>query len=112
MWPFRKKQTTPQRSGVPETVSFSQVDTTDRFGDNVTLGSDDWIQTSPLNAIIDRPESTGLLPLGASAEETYLLANRLSRLRETIPIPDDGVYCPVCHIANIRLSLLRTPCPK
>ena len=100
------------RSGVPEAISFSQLDTTDRFGDNRALGLDDWIETSPLNASIGHPESMGPPPLGASDDETYGVADRLSRMRETIPMPDDGVYCPVCHIANIRLDFLRTPCPR
>jgi hypothetical protein len=31
-------------------------------------------------------------------------------LRELIP--SAGVYCPVCHIANVDLGRLRTPCPQ
>jgi hypothetical protein len=46
------------------------------------------------------------------ADEIYRVASRLSALRESIPIPNDGVYCPVCHIANIDLGRLRTPCPQ
>ena len=40
------------------------------------------------------------------------VASKLSQVRESIPIPNDGVYCPICHIANIELPKLRTPCPK
>ena len=40
------------------------------------------------------------------------VASKLSQVRESIPIPNDGVYCPICHIANIELAKLRTPCPK
>ncbi len=45
-------------------------------------------------------------------EEVYRRASSLSELRESIPIDGDGVYCPICHIANIDLGKLRTPCPR
>jgi hypothetical protein len=111
MWPFDKK---PKASVPvpPQQISFSQVDVTDRFGENLSLGPDDWIDTVPLNTSVPDPQSQGLPPLAAAAEETYLVADRLSRLRESIPLPGDGVYCPICHKANVALSPLRTPCPK
>jgi|SRR5579863_2045753 len=110
MWPFKKKVA---RQAVPlEQFSFSQVDTTERFGDNLTLAADDWIGTSPLNATIPDAQSMGLPPVGASDDEVYRGADRLSQIRESIPIPDDGVYCPICHIANVQLARLRTPCPQ
>jgi hypothetical protein len=54
----------------------------------------------------------GLPPAGAGADEVYRVASKLSELRESIPIPNDGVYCPVCHIANVDLGRLRKPCRK
>ena len=54
----------------------------------------------------------GLPPVGASDDEVYRIAEQLSRIRESVPIPDDGVYCPICHIANVTLARLRAPCPK
>ena len=95
-----------------EPISFSQVDVTERFDDDQCLGPDEWISTTPLNATMSNPESMGLPPLGAEADEVYRVASRLSALRESIPIPNDGVYCPVCHIANVDLARLRTPCPQ
>jgi hypothetical protein len=95
-----------------EAISFSQLDITDRFDDNLGLGADDWIPTTPLNANIRNPESSGLPSPDADAEEVYRVASKLSELRESIPIPDDGVYCPICHIANSDLGKLRTPCPQ
>lgn len=111
MWPFKKKKPVVQMMP-PQQMSFSQVDITERFDDHRSLGADDWIGTSPLNASIPNPQTQGLPLVGASEDETYAAAERLSKLRETIPVPNDGVYCPVCHIANITLSRLRAPCPK
>ncbi|MGN6544733.1 MAG: hypothetical protein ACTHK7_06775 [Aureliella sp.] len=96
----------------PETVSFSQLDITEKFDDNLSLGVDDWISTTPLNAIVPNPESSGLPSVDAESEEVYRVASELSELRESISPRDDGVYCPVCHIANIDLGKLRTPCPR
>lgn len=93
-------------------ISFSQLDITERFGDNQKLGKEEWIPTTPLNATIPNPESAGLPSPGADSEEVYRVASKLSALRESIPIPDDGVYCPICHIANVDLGKLRRPCPK
>lgn len=111
MWPFKKKKN-EVRMMSPQQISYSQVDITARFGDNLSLGADDWISTSPLNAGIPSPEAQGLPPVNASDDQTYAAAERLSKLRESIPAPNDGVYCPVCHIANVTLARLRTPCPK
>lgn len=95
-----------------EAISFSQLDITERFDDNENLGPDDWIAKTPLYATIDNPEASGLPPRDAGSEEIYRVASTLSDLRESIPIEGDGVYCPVCHIANINIGRLRTPCPK
>ena len=110
MWPFKKKKA---RQSVPsQQISFSQVDYTEGFGDNLSLTADDWISTMPLNSTVADPQSMGLPPVGASDEEVYRIAEGLSQLRESVPIPDDGVYCPICHIANVTIARLRTACPK
>jgi hypothetical protein len=96
----------------PKSISFSQLDITERFDDNEGLGGDDWITTTPLNATIEDPESAGLPSPDADSEEVYRVASTLSELRESIPISNDGVYCPICHIANVDLGKLRTPCPE
>jgi hypothetical protein len=96
----------------PKDISYSQLDITGRFSDNIGRGVDEWISTTPLNAEIDDPESVGLPPCDADSEEVYRVASRLSELRESFAIPDDGVYCPICHIANVDLGRLRTPCPQ
>jgi len=88
----------------------TQLDITERFVDNLRLKPEDWMQTIPLNIIT--PNGPGLPPVDPSEETVYEFASRLSQVRESIPIPNDGVYCPICHIANIDISKLRTPCPK
>ena len=75
-----------------QAISFSQVDITERFDDNRSLGKEEWIATTPLNATIENPESAGLPSSGADSEEVYRVASKLSALRESIPLPDDGVY--------------------
>lgn len=112
MWPFKKKQTPKPEPFLSGPISFSQVDTTERFGDNLRLAPDEWITTTPLNTLTQDPESMGLPPVGASPDEVFRIASQLSRLRESIPIPGDGVYCPVCHIASADINRLRTPCPR
>ncbi len=92
-------------------IMYSQLDITERFDDHERLGKDEWIATTPLNATTKNPESRGLPSPNADPEEVYRIGSKLSELRESIPIRDDGVYCPICHIANIDLERLRTPCP-
>src|SRR5262249_13883260 len=89
-----------------------QLDITESFGDNERLAPEDWIATVPLNKTTPDGQALGLPPVDASDVAVYECVEGLSRLRESIPIPSDGVYCPVCHIANTELSRLRTPCPK
>jgi hypothetical protein len=97
----------------PDKISYSQVDITEHFGDNLSLSPSDWVQTTPLNIGHPNPESCGLPPVGATDEEVYSIAEFLSGIRESLfNIPTDGVYCPICHSASIDLSLLRSPCPK
>ncbi|MDR3409495.1 MAG: hypothetical protein P4L87_00870 [Formivibrio sp.] len=109
------KQPAPQSKAPPQTlplgeISFSQLDITERFADDLHLKPADWIATVPLNK--SAPNGKGLPPVGASDDEVYKAGEKLSKLRESIPVPNDGVYCPVCHIANIELTKLHTPCPK
>ena len=111
MWPFKKKQSSPGQVPV-RALSFSQLDTTEHFGDNLRLTENDWIQTTPLNELTPDPQAHGLPPRGASDETVYAVAARLSRLREIFATTTDGVYCPICHIANISLPKVHTPCPK
>lgn len=111
MWPFKRKSPTPVMMP-PEQISFSQVDITEHFGDDLSLGPDEWIQTTPLNSGVPNPQAQGLPPVDGTDDEVYRAAEVLSGIRESIAVPNDGVYCPVCHIANATLSLLRTPCPK
>jgi hypothetical protein len=112
MWPFSKKQKPITKMMEPQKIGYTQADITERFGDNLSMGPDDWIETVPLNARTDDPVSVGLAPVTANEAETYEAASKLSAIREKINIPEDGVYCPVCHVANISLGLLRQPCPK
>jgi hypothetical protein len=109
MWPFKKK---PVPTVDPKTIRFTQVDVTERFGDNSTFTVDDWIETVPINTLVPDAEAGGLPGTGATEEEVYSAASRMSQIRESIDLPNDGVYCPLCHIANVDLSRLRTPCPK
>lgn len=96
----------------PQSISYSQVDITEHFGDNERVKLEDWINTVAINVSEKNPEAVGLPPLGANADEVYEVAALLSKLREQIPIPGDGVYCPICHVANIDIRKLHTPCPK
>ena len=96
----------------PQDISYSQVDITETFGDHLRPSPDEWVQTVPLNSGIDDPESQGLPSKTATAEEVYRIAEGLSAIREAITVETDGVYCPVCHIANIDLGRLKSPCPK
>lgn len=107
MWPFSKKTSVHQNP-----ISYSQVDITERFDDNQNTGSDEWIKTVPLNLTTKNPESVGLPSIDSSPKKIYGMAKKLSSLREQANIPTDGVYCPVCHIANKELASPHTPCPK
>jgi len=105
---FREKKAQPFKGP----IRYSQVDMTERFDDDLELEPDDWIETTPINRSDPDPESVGLPSLGADDEEVYRIAVALSAIRESLPLDRDGVYCPICHIANIDRGKLRTPCPK
>ena len=114
MWPFSKKKPEGvirnKRAG--EALQVSQLDITEGFGDNARLKPGEWIETTPMTKRIPNPQELGLPGLDASADEVYALASKLSRFREALPLPSDGVYCPICHAATVGLELLRKPCPK
>jgi hypothetical protein len=106
---FRGKKASPFKGP----IRYMQVDITERFDDDLGLEPDDWIETTTLNRDDPDPESVGLPPLGADDEEVYRIAAAMSVIRQRVP-PQyrDGVYCPICHIANIDRGKVRTPCPK
>ena len=113
MWPFPKKHKSQGVGSFPVgPISYSQLDTTERFDDNLRLDPADWIPTTPLNLITSSPEAAGLPRLNATDSEVYEIASKLSLLRESASLPHDGVYCPLCHVASIDVTLLRRPCPK
>lgn len=113
MWPFKKEERQKQtQTAEPKKILVSQLDITERFDDNKSLGPDEWIETIPMNSVVPDPQAMGLPPIGTDENETYRIASSLSALREGLPIPGDGVYCPICHIANVDLRRLRTPCPR
>ncbi len=112
MWPFKRKSKTVTPSIPADQIFYSQLDITESFGDCIRLVSEDWIPTVPLNRDTVDPESVGLPLVSAGEEEVYKIASGLSQVRESVRASNDGVYCPVCHIANVDLAKLRTPCPK
>jgi hypothetical protein len=75
----------------PVQETMYQVDVAEALGDEQRLGRDDWIAAVPLNAPTADPESMGLPPVGADADDVYRIASRLSELRESVLIPNDGV---------------------
>ncbi len=112
---FKRKKDVPQQID-PSKLMFSQLDVTENFGDNTSLKPDDWINTQPLNTM-PNPEIMGLPSQSATVDEVYGIGERLSKLRDdtakdTGLMQNDGVYCPICHIANTQLALLGQPCPK
>ena len=110
MWPFKKSKDAPTVSA--NQIGFTQLDVTESFGDDARLGPEDWIKTVPLNETTPDPQAMGLPAVGAGDDEAYDVAVKLSQIRESIPVPNDGVYCPICHIASTQLTKLRTPCPQ
>jgi hypothetical protein len=103
----RERQPNP-----PTAISFTQVDATEGFDDDIGLQPEDWVPTVPINSLVPDSEDSGLPPVEASPDQVFGIASELSTVRESLPLPSDGVYCAVCHIANIDLAKLRTPCPR
>jgi hypothetical protein len=101
----------------PRELSFTQADVVKGSVDNLSLGPNNWIETTPINASVpEERRPRGLPPLDATDDQIYQIANAGSRLRESIRLSGqpsrDGVYCPICHVANTQVSLLRKPCPR
>lgn len=110
MWPFSRKTKNSE-------IRCSQADVAANFDDILTAEPTDWIKTVPINLFAKYLSPAGLPKQGASEEEIYSIAANLSSMRDgfaKLPgrIDADGVYCPVCHIANTQLDKLRTPCPS
>src|SRR6185503_14381510 len=108
-WKFATK---PKVTKVdPKEIRFSQLDITERFGDQKRLAKEEWIATIALNSKMPDPVARGLPSRSATPEEVYATAARLSAMRERFVGSGDGVYCPVCHIANVDHAKLHAPCP-
>jgi hypothetical protein len=110
MWPFKKQEKVEYLD--PRELNFTQVDLTERFGDNLSLSKEDWIETFPINGMGPGVNLSGLPTVDAGDDDIHRIASKLSEIREGFQLQTDGVYCPVCHIANIDYDNLRTPCPK
>ena len=110
MWPFKKKPKIEYLHR--EELNFTQVDITERFGDNLSLSIEEWIETFPINKLGENINPGNLPRPNASDEEIYQIASKLSEITESFNRVKDGVYCPICHIANINRDNLRTPCPR
>ncbi len=109
-WPFKKKKERVEKID-PASLNYTQLDITENFGDNISLSIDEWIQTVPINHRLGHDNGGNLPALTASDHEIYRVALSLSELREQFHVPDDGVYCPVCHIANVDKNKLGKNCP-
>lgn len=112
MWPFNKNKSKEEQPSGISTFSYSQLDLTENFDDHLRLGPEDWIKTTPLNQRVTEPEASGLPSKNATPEAIYETASKLSAIREEVNIPNDGVYCPICHIANTQINKLHLECPK
>ena len=109
-WPFKKKEKVEMID--ISTLNYSQVDFTEYFDQNLTLSPDVWVPTVPMNEMLGHDNNGNLPALGSSDHEIYRVALGLSEIREQFQVPDDGVYCPVCHIANVDIAKLGKECPK
>ena len=109
-WPFGKKKEVEHLD--PSTLNFTQVDFTEYFDQNLSLSPEEWMPTMPMNKMVGHDNGGNLPAIDASDHEIYRIALSLSEIREQFQVPDDGVYCPICHIANIDISNLGKECPK
>jgi hypothetical protein len=103
MWPFNKKPKAATQIQPIGEISYSQLDITESFGDNLRLKSEDWIGTIALNKT--DLSGLGLPPIDASDETVYATASRLSTFRESVPIPNDGVYCPLPYCKHCTFKI-------
>jgi hypothetical protein len=107
-WPFKKKTRVEYID--PGELNFTQVDFTEFFDQHLELSPQEWTETAPMNKVLK--DLGNLPPLNATDDEVFRIASELSAIRERFQVHDDGVYCPICHIANVDISNLRKPCPK
>ncbi len=110
MWPFKKKSEFELSAN--SVVSYTQTDYMPLLSGSDGLSPDQWVSVHPCNEDDALPESKGLPSLTASDGEVYGVASKLSQIRSSFGVPIDGVYCPVCHIANIQKEKLGEPCPQ
>lgn len=96
----------------PAALNYTQVDSTEYFDQNLSLTPDEWVPTMPMNKMLGHDNNGNLPALDAGDHEIYRVALSLSEIRERFRVPDDGVYCPVCHIANVDITHLGKECPK
>jgi hypothetical protein len=78
MWPFNKTKPMTQKMSRNQ-ISYSQLDITEKFGDDAQLKPEDWIPTMPLNNLTSRGQASGLPPIDASDEEVYTVAEKMSQ---------------------------------
>lgn len=109
-WKFATKSKTAKVD--PNELRYSQLDITEYFGDQSRFTKEEWIATVALNSKMRDPVARGLPPHSATSTEIYTAAAQLSVIRSRFAGLGDGVYCPVCHIANVDYEKLNTPCPK
>jgi hypothetical protein len=109
-WPFKKKAKIEQVD--PSTLNYTQVDITEYFDQNLSLSKDEWVPTIPINVMLGHDNHGNLPAMNAGDHEIYRIAMSLSEIREEFQVADDGVYCPVCHLANIDIGNLGKECPK
>ncbi|MEQ1643384.1 MAG: hypothetical protein ABL959_08095 [Pyrinomonadaceae bacterium] len=109
-WPFKKKEKVEIVD--PSTLSYTQVDITREFDQNLSLTNEDWVDTMPINEFLGNDNNGNIPALGAIDHEIYRVALSLSEIREEFHVPGDGVYCPICHLANTDITKLGEACPK
>ena len=95
-----------------EEFLFTVVDIVETVSEGSGFGKDDWVATTPIIKVLGVDHKKGLPSSDVPDGEIYAIAVGLSEIREEFQIATDGVYCPICHIANIDRQRLRTPCPK
>ncbi len=111
---FKKLFSRFSRKGYDDqSISYSQIDVTEFFDQNLTLSKNEWAKTTPITVRLkDMYGKMGLPVQNSTDEQVYQIASKLSLLRALFGNENDGVYCPICHIANIDLNKLHTPCPN
>lgn len=99
----------------PRELHYSQLDFYDLTGVRPKLGPDEWVKTIPFTEFYkDAYGRNGLPEKNADIDTVYKVATKMSKVRESVLHlgKGDGVYCPICHIVNIQIEKLHTPCPE